>query len=442
MRLAFALYGQPAGIIERSGGRVSLHYRDDYLNQPDPTPLSLSMPVSSEAYPARPVGAYLRGLLPDNAAVRERWATAAQVRPGNTLGLIAYAGQDVAGGAIFAPNEKLADALTRPGGLIPASESDIAARLRGTRADDAAWRAEDFDEHWSLAGAQAKFTLARTAQGWAFATGSSPSTHIIKPGIGRIRAQALIEHVSMEAFRSAGLATAKTHYVMFEDQPAIVVERFDRRITAAGETLRIHQEDLLQSLALDPLRKYEADRGPGIQRISSLLRSVADSGSVARFTRAVIANQIIGAPDAHAKNYAVILAGRTATLAPLYDVATGLVPDANGQLRYPKGAMSVGGERGFGDVERHHWEKLARITQLPATDVLDWVAELAASIPSAFESAAAKTDAPESEFVLGEVLPNIVAVARQTLSNLAAPGRRNVRVQPFLQTLPGEATEA
>lgn len=267
MRLAFALYGQVAGVIERTSGRTSLEYLPEYLDRRSRTPLSLSMPVSSATYTNRPVEAYLKGLLPDHAEVRERWARKAGVRSGNVLGLVAHVGLDVSGGAIFAPEDEIEDAVKRPGTLEPATEGAIAERLRRVRQDDAAWQDDEEEEHWSLAGAQSKFTLVRTDDGWAFAEGSAPSTHIVKPGIGKIRAQALSEHVSMRALAIAGLEVAETQYLTFEDQDAIVVRRFDRRTNAAGTTVRIHQEDMIQTFAMDPSHKYEADGGPGFVRL-------------------------------------------------------------------------------------------------------------------------------------------------------------------------------
>ena len=71
-----------------------------------------------------------------------------------------------------------------------------------------------------------------------------------------------------------GLRVATTQYMEFEDQPAIVVTRFDRR-ERNGVWERIHQEDLCQALALDPSRKYETDGGPGVARMASLLRDTA-----------------------------------------------------------------------------------------------------------------------------------------------------------------------
>lgn len=61
------------------------------------------------------------------------------------------------------------------------------------------------------------------------------------------------------------------------------------------------------------------------------------------FTVQPFFNYLVGAPDAHAKNYSVVFdARRGALFAPLYDVASGLAyepPHGGWQL-----AMSIGGD--------------------------------------------------------------------------------------------------
>ncbi len=60
-------------------------------------------------------------------------------------------------------------------------------------------------------------------------------------------------------------------------------------------------------------------------------------------------NCLIGAPDAHAKNYSLILGnGRNAALAPMYDVASGLAYE--NLRRKGRLAMAIGGENRFGRV--------------------------------------------------------------------------------------------
>ena len=173
--LAFAIYGRRAGLIVRDRHLVTLRYDDDYLAWPEATPLSLSMPLVGGAYTARPVLAFLKGLLPDNPAVRERWARRFGVRAGDTLGLVAAIGGDTAGGAVFAAPDELDSLLARPSRVEAISHGEVAARLRQLREDDDAWLGES-DEHWSLAGAQGKFTLVQLDDGgWFWALGGTQS---------------------------------------------------------------------------------------------------------------------------------------------------------------------------------------------------------------------------------------------------------------------------
>lgn len=416
--LAFGLYGRRAGLISRDRGRTTLRYDADYVAQENATPLSLSMPVSDTEYQRRYVEAYLKGLLPDRTDVQERWAREFGVRPGDTLGLIAAIGRDTAGAAIFAPPDELDGAMRSSGDVEPVTEPEIATRLRNLRTDPAAWH--DLGEHWSLAGAQGKLALVRTADGWGYPSGSAPSTHIVKPGIVQLPAQALAEHVSMRTLALVGLEVATTAYREFEDQPAIVVERYDRRRRPDGKLVRVHQEDLVQTFGLVPQRKYEADGGPGVQQIAARLRDVTRDSSAERFVTAVVANYLVGAPDAHAKNYALLLVGRQARLAPLYDVSTGLLADGAGRLMFGSAAQSIGGEKRFGEVEERHWRRFATATGTDVGWVLDTVGSLAEAIPDAMSDAIAElpVSAAGRTAMLREIQPRITALARQTLWGL------------------------
>ena len=428
--LAFALYGQRAGIITRDGGRLSLAYDTEYLADPTATPLSLSLPLTDKAHHNRAIEAYLRGLLPDHDGVRRRWAQAFGLRDKDTLGLIRAIGLDCAGGALFAPENELESALSRKGNIKPLTEEQIGSHLRLLRQDETAWHEEE-DEHWSLAGGQSKFTLVKTRQKWARTSGSLPSTHIIKPGISRIPAQALTEHVSMRALSLLGEHVAHSEYYEFDGEPAIVVKRFDRLVGKNGEVLRLHSEDLVQSFGLDPSRKYESDGGPGVERISTLLAGTTDRLSTERFAHAVIANYILGAPDAHAKNYSLLLAQNTATLAPLYDVASGFIGEAEtGRIRYRKTAMSIGGHTVFGEVTGREWRKFARMVQQEEDKVFAFIAQLATQLPDALNDAIHELphDVQGFNLLISRLLPRVAALAQHTLTTIHTMEPRTSRV--------------
>jgi serine/threonine-protein kinase HipA len=437
-RLAFALYGRRAGLIERIGGRITLTYDALYAEDRTSTPLSLSLPLAGGSHGTRPVEAYLRGLLPDHDEVRRRWVQEFGLRDRDTVSLIAAIGGDCAGGAVFAEEERLDDTLSKKGGIRPVSEKTIGDHLRTLRLDEAAWHGENND-HWSLAGGQSKFTLVRRGKGWGVASGAEPSTHIVKPGISAIPAQAMTEHVSMRALELMGERVARSGYAEFDGEPAIVVERFDRTQDAKGRMARVHSEDLVQSFGLDPARKYEADGGPGVARIAALLRAVADEDSVTRFARAVIGNYLLGAPDAHAKNYSVLLAQRSVTLAPLYDVASGLAGDSPGGLiRYRSVAMSIGGKRLIGDVGAREWERFAVACGIPAETIRVMMDEMARIIPDAMRDAIAELPPGVAgrDILEDRVLPRVAKLAAHTIKGLSAPPRSGNRsASSFLDTL-------
>lgn len=429
------LYGRRAGVIARDGGRLTFDYDPAYVEDDAATPLSLSMPLATVPYRNRLVEAHLRGLLPDNADVRSRWAAHFGVRDRNTFGLVAAIGSDAAGGAVFLP-EPAGAALRAGGRLEPIDDAAIAQRLRRLREDSSDWLGDD--EHWSLAGAQSKFTLRETADGWAVPHGLEPSSHIVKPGISHIPGQALTEHVCMVTAAALGLEVASTRYCEFEDQPAIVVTRFDRRPQSPGgtELIRVHQEDMCQAFGLDPIRKYEADGGPGAERIAALMRRVADDDSVERFARAVVVNYVLGAPDAHAKNYSVLLVGPVVRLAPLYDVASGLASDRGGTLRYPRGAMSIGGAREFGRVSGRNWDAFADRVGVDREAVRGWVEQASLEAPGRLAEAidSVPGSAAHRRVLTDLLLPRVGELARMTLAGIRGPeslsATRRVRRTP------------
>lgn len=148
----------------------------------------------------------------------------------------------------------------------------------------------------------------------------------------------------MKSAQRAGIATANVEYRMFEDEPALIVERYDRMKVEDGTIRRLHQEDLCQALGVMPAQKYTADGGPTTRDIQELLINTSHHQlNLYLFTQILFFNAIIGAPDAHAKNYSLLLGNDgAAMMARMYDVASGLAYER--MRRRARLAMSVGGE--------------------------------------------------------------------------------------------------
>jgi serine/threonine-protein kinase HipA len=184
-----------------------------------------------------------------------------------------------------------------------------------------------------------------------------------------------------------------------------VVTRYDRSFEE--ETiLRVHQEDICQALSFPPVRKYQNEGGPAAADVTALLRKsmrpAIAGDAVKRFADALIWNWLIGGTDAHAKNYSLLLAGRTVRLAPLYDIASALPYGTH--ERKLRLAMKIGGSY---DVypRRNTWPAAARELGLDPGALLDRVRELCERAPDAFADAA---KSPEV-LALGRELPSVLS---------------------------------
>ncbi|MEU2199546.1 type II toxin-antitoxin system HipA family toxin [Isoptericola sp. NPDC019482] len=397
--LAVLLYGRHVAALEQTpGGQRRMHYRDD----PGATPVSLTMPLAGGPFNHRVVDPFLEGLLPEREAAREAMSRELDVSARNPFALLALMGLDCAGAVQFCSEDEVPDVLARRGSLEALDDSDIEARLSELRTNPgASWLAPR--ERWSLAGAQAKFALRREADTWFEATGAEPTTHIIKPGVDGFRSQALNEHVCLQTARRAGLSAADSRFERFGAETALVVERYDRRRDSNGDLVRLHQEDLCQATSTFPRDKYESDGGPRAVTVVDLLRAASTrrvrQANLDAFVDALAFNVLVQAPDAHAKNYSVVLLDNIVRLAPLYDVASGAPYDSTSQVGLRRSAMAIGGRRDFADIDLERWRRFAREAGLDADAVEARVRSLAERIPDAmsdaFTAEAERSDSPE-----------------------------------------------
>jgi serine/threonine-protein kinase HipA len=322
--------------------------------------LSYSLPAAGVEYRGERVANWLGGLLPDRSEVLTRWRAEYGLKRLDAYALLWQVGEDVAGAAQFIRPDRLGH-IGEFGAARPITEADIAARIRSLAADAASWAPSAGTGQFSLAGAQAKFALAQTADGWAEPSGALPTTHIFKPAIPTMADQDLNEHLTMRLAHEVGLPVAPTELVEFDGARALVVTRFDRYRDSEGVWRRIHQEDAVQALGMGPLRKYESHGGPGARAVAELLRLAVTGGhaqdDVSTFLEAVAFNWLTLGTDAHARNYALLHHGRSTRLAPLYDLNS-FLPYASERPAHL--AMRIGyTEVDPTAVSRSHWGELA-----------------------------------------------------------------------------------
>ena len=365
-------------------GRLTFVYDDRWRSSDAAYPLSLSMPLVVGQHEHVRIEPWLRGLLPDNEVILARWGQRFHVSPGNAFALLGAVGEDCSGAIQLVRPDRVDDVLRDDGRPVEwLTEADIAERLRVLRRDQAAWRMVHDTGQFSLAGAQPKTAFLFDGQRWGVPYGPMPTTHIVKPPIAGLDGHAENEHLCLALARALGLPAARSEVRSFEDESAVVVERYDRA-RHAGSIRRLHQEDMCQVLGLPPTKKYQNEGGPGCAELSEAIwtHSGVPDEDARTFVRAIMLNWIIGGTDAHAKNFSMLIGpeGR-GRLAPLYDVASMLPYDVS--PRKLKMATKIGGKYRLEEVHSRHWAKFATDVRLPPAEVLDLGRGMAEKFPAA-----------------------------------------------------------
>ncbi len=395
--LAVFLNGRMVGHLRRqASGAIDFQYAPDWLSWQSAFPVSLSLPLREDRYIGDPVIAVFDNLLPDNDQIRKRLAARTDADGTDAFSLLATVGRDCVGALQFLPEGEAPADIGKVSGR-PLSEPDISAILGDLTQAPLGVTAET-EFRISLAGAQEKTALLRWKGRWHIPHGATPTTHILKPEIGRLQSGiGLSESVENEYFclkltQALGLPSADVEIARFGKQAVLVVERFDRRWTKDRRLIRLPQEDCCQAFSVAPTRKYEPEGGPGIRRILELLKASDEPETDRRlFLKAQVMFWLLGATDGHAKNFSIqLLPGGRFRLAPLYDVMSAQPYVDAGQIRTNqyKLAMAVGDNRHYqiNRIHVRHFEQAAASAGMDRTIVAAIMTEFGAAMPEAIEN--------------------------------------------------------
>ena len=340
---------------KEASGAIDFRYDESWLGWEHTFPVSLSLPLREDRYIGDPVIAVFDNLLPDNVDIRRKLAERSHADGADAFSLLGAVGRDCVGALQFLPEGE------EPGkaGTIDAraaSEKEIAAIL-GDLSRSPLGVGKDEEFRISLAGAQEKTALLRWKNKWHIPHGTTATTHILKPEIGKredgidLSLSVENEHLCMQLVAALGLPTAKTEMAAFGDKKVLVVERFDRRWTKDKRLLRLPQEDCCQALSVPPARKYENQGGPGIADLIGLFKGSDDPGhDQKQIMKVQIVFWLLAATDGHAKNFSLFIhPGSRFSMTPLYDVMSVQPVFDAGQLRQRelKMAMAVGKNRHY-----------------------------------------------------------------------------------------------
>lgn len=286
-------------------------------------PISLSLPLSGEWAPSAP-GAFLDGLLPDGGNDRLKMRIAIGAESEDPFELLSNV--DASGGLVFSRNPEV-DAST--GLLEPVTRDDFMARAADSLRPSNIWWEPGRRARFSLAGTQAKFSIAKRGGRWFWPNAEVPSTHIVKPSRRSSLSVSEVENATLKLAGLCGLKTEGHAFIEADDFDAVVLERFDRELLPAGGARRLRAEDLCQALGRGSKAKYDVE----IAELVSLLRKAgARDETLYGLIEQIAFNTYSGNADGHAKNYTVLLDDGI-SLAPLYDaVVTWVWPGFDNSL--------------------------------------------------------------------------------------------------------------
>ncbi|KVE31623.1 toxin HipA [Burkholderia vietnamiensis] len=430
-RLDLWMNGIPVGYWEIRRGVERLVYLPTWIDDPQGRPLSLSLPFTpgNQPHQGETVADYFDNLLPDSQPIRRRIAQRYRLASTAPFELLASIGRDCVGALqLLPPGETPLDLESIDGTVL--DEAAVAGVLRDATAAPLPGHAESGGElRLSIAGAQEKTALLRHGNRWMLPSGSTPTTHIFKLPLGRVgnmqadmRTSVENEWLCSKIVAAYGLPVAACDIGRFDDQKALVVERFDRRPSRDRTwILRLPQEDMCQVTGTPSGMKYESDGGPGIAAIMGILANSAAAQDRMNFFVTQLVFWVLAAIDGHAKNFSIAhLPGNTYRSTPLYDVLSAhpIIGTRRNQLspRRARLAMAVCGKNRhyvIGDIRPRHWIAQGSRVGLTEDDVRAAMADVAARTVAVIASVASHIPADFPMDVADAIFDGMRAQARK-----------------------------
>lgn len=288
--------------------------------------ISPHLPISGEI-PTANIQRYLRNLFPEGG-VLETILTNLRLSKANTFGIIRTLGADTSGSLLFLPLEQ---SLPTSSSLRIITSAEIEERL--DKRDEYSLIFWDGKPRLSVAGVQDKINITINSDGqMGFGEGKLISTHILKFEKQKLLHLVINEYVTMQLAKQCGLQVANVELMRFGKYPTLLIERFDRKLTASDEVMRRHVIDGCQALNLPPEYKYERNFGSG--RDVAHIRDGASLAKLFNFANQcanpaeskrkmldwVLFNLLIYNYDAHGKNISFFIGKHGMSLAPFYDL--------------------------------------------------------------------------------------------------------------------------
>jgi serine/threonine-protein kinase HipA len=390
--------------VDRSG--PSFTYASGWVGLKGAFPISVTMPLSQERFPAEVFLPWAANLLPENEQLRTLGQLLGMARS-DVIGLLSAIGGDTAGALSFGQAGRASSVQWRPVG----SPEELERLIEDL--PNKPFLVGEEGISMSLAGVQSKIAVAVDDAGRiCIPMNGSPSTHILKPDSPRLPGGVQNEAFCMTLARRMKISTPKVTTGRAGERAYLLVKRYDRT-DGGGRCRRLHQEDYCQALGKPPSAKYESNqtgtRGPTLKDMFDVTRRHMSPIEIVRLLDRVILNVLACNSDAHAKNYSIMVRATNPSLAPMYDVMCGEVwENVTKNL-----AQKIAGITRADSLKRMHWVQFARECGLNPKQVIDRAGALAMlAIAEAGLAASEVAAMPAGDHV-------ILGLARQTVERRA-----------------------
>lgn len=129
---------------------------------------------------------------------------------------------------------------------------------------------------------------------------------------------------------------------------------------------------------------------------------------------------MIYGPDAHAKNYSLLLAGATVRLAPLYDISSVLPYPDRYDLRTM--TMAIIGKYQNSLVTGDDWRALARAAEVDPDEMTGWVYDVLSNAPDALADVVREEAGWITELEMTRhLVDGVAAASKQLLRRIEPP---------------------
>ena len=302
------------GVLRELNGLWAFRYSQEWLGGSDTYPLCPDLKLQVEEHvdgaSFRPVQWYFDNLLPEEGQ-RKLTAKSIGTSVDDAFSMLEHFGAESAGSlTLLAP------------GLVPVEDGaeELPYEVLSSRIHEMPRvpLAERSAKKMSLAGAQHKVAVIYQDGLILEPTGSTPSTHILKPDHPDVAwAHSVInEWFIMTLAGRLGLNVPEVTR-LYIPQPVYLIERFDREFDL-DVWRRLHCIDACQLTGLSREYKYSAGSVEKLNEITKLCIPPVKAREA--LFKWVVFNVLVGNEDAHLKNLSFLMGKKGVILSPFYDL--------------------------------------------------------------------------------------------------------------------------